>query len=158
MVSSGSSPTLDQKPSDEKQIGFNEPLDISVAEAPVILDPSHAAEYVEYLRLKEHFESDPKAYKSLVRRRTSPVLNSPFKFFSLIIRVVDFRIIPMLFLYYLLNSLDSKLFPRPVKENWELMYNRVKRRKCPGRGLFLLVSSYFSKIMRRFTPFSKTRT
>lgn len=69
MASNESSPTLDKKASDEKQIGFTAPIDISVAEAPAVLEPSHAAEYVDFLRLKEHFESDPKAYKALVRRR-----------------------------------------------------------------------------------------
>jgi len=69
MASNGSPPTLDRKPSDEKQIGFSAPIDISAIDAPAALEPSHAAEYVEFLQLKEHFESGPKAYKSLVRRR-----------------------------------------------------------------------------------------
>lgn len=69
MASKESSPTLDRKPSDEKQVGFNAPIDITGIDAPAALDPSHAAEYLEFLELKEHFESDPKAYKSLVRRR-----------------------------------------------------------------------------------------
>lgn len=111
MASNESSPTLDRKVSDEKQIGLTAPIDISVAEAPVILEPSHAAEYVDYLRLKEHFEADPKAYKALVRRRKSQsdtrLLNQP-SVLMLTFYTVDFRIIPMLFLYYLLNSLDSK--------------------------------------------------
>lgn len=86
--------TLDEKSSsaserlDEKQIGFTAPVDIAVVDAPVRLDPSHAAEYVEFLQLKEYFEADPKVYSALVRK-------------------LDFRIIPMLFLYYLLNSLDK---------------------------------------------------
>jgi hypothetical protein len=60
--------------SDEKQIGFSAPVKISAIGAPVELSPEHAAEYVEFLQLKEQFESDPKAYKALVRRRR----RSPF--------------------------------------------------------------------------------
>ncbi|TVY41297.1 High-affinity nicotinic acid transporter [Lachnellula occidentalis] len=71
MASSESSPTLDRKPSDEKQVGFNAPIDIMGIDAPAALEPSHAAEYLEFLELKDHFESDPKAYKSLVRRQSN---------------------------------------------------------------------------------------
>ncbi|KAF8861327.1 putative high-affinity nicotinic acid transporter [Acephala macrosclerotiorum] len=92
--------TLDRKPlsSDnsvggKKQVGFSTSIDVATIDTPAPLEAAHAAEYVEFLRLKTHFESDPKAYKALVRR-------------------LDLRIIPMLFLFYLLNSLDSKGFSR----------------------------------------------
>ncbi|TVY35690.1 hypothetical protein LSUB1_G004294 [Lachnellula subtilissima] len=71
MVLTESSPTLDRKPSDEKQVGFNAPIDITGIDAPAALEPSHAAEYLEFLELKEHFESDPKAYKALIRRQSN---------------------------------------------------------------------------------------
>lgn len=70
--------TLDEKSStgservDEKQIGFTAPVDIAVVDAPVTLEPSHAAEYVEFLQLKEQFEADPKVYSALVRKRENP--------------------------------------------------------------------------------------
>lgn len=69
----------------EKQNGstYTVPADI-----PVELEPTHAAEYADYLRLKEHYASDPNAHRR-------------------IIRLLDLRILPMLFLYYLLNSLDK---------------------------------------------------
>ncbi|KKY20010.1 putative high-affinity nicotinic acid [Phaeomoniella chlamydospora] len=72
---------------DEKQIGTSTTVDASAIDAPVDLEPSHAQEYLDFLQLQAKFESDPKAYKRLVRK-------------------LDFRIIPFLFLYYLLNSLD----------------------------------------------------
>ncbi|KAL2879200.1 hypothetical protein SGCOL_005323 [Colletotrichum sp. CLE4] len=55
--------------------------------APGIVDAVHAAEYVEYLRLKDHFTANPKAHRSMIRR-------------------LDARILPFLFMYYLLNSID----------------------------------------------------
>ncbi|KAF4633608.1 hypothetical protein G7Y89_g4509 [Cudoniella acicularis] len=91
MVANNIYPTLDEKSSknsEEKTVGFTAPIDISVIDAPATLNPAHAEEYVEFLQLKDHFEADPKAHKALIRR-------------------LDLRIIPMLFLYYLLNSLDK---------------------------------------------------
>jgi hypothetical protein len=61
------SESIDEK--DEKDIGVYPAIDTSVIESPVELLPQHAAEYLQFLQLKEHFESDPKAYKKLVRRR-----------------------------------------------------------------------------------------
>lgn len=69
MSSNKSHSGLDEKPPDEKQIGFTAPIDFAIVDAPTVLELSHAAEYAEFLRLKEHFESNPKAYKALVRRR-----------------------------------------------------------------------------------------
>lgn len=65
----------------EKQIGTTYTI-------PVELEATHAAEYADYLRLKEHYASDPQAHRRLIR-------------------LLDLRILPMLFLYYLLNSLDK---------------------------------------------------
>lgn len=56
-------------------------------QAPFMTDAVHAAEYVEYLRLKDHFTADPKAHRSMILR-------------------LDARILPFLFMYYLLNSID----------------------------------------------------
>lgn len=84
MASRESSPTLDRKRSDEKQIGFNDSIDVAVVNAPTALEPSHAAEYLDFLQLKEHFESDPQAYKSLVRRRTSATGDSFHRFANLV--------------------------------------------------------------------------
>ncbi|KUJ19133.1 putative high-affinity nicotinic acid transporter [Mollisia scopiformis] len=78
----------DNSGGEEKQIGLSTSIDPATIDAPVPLEAAHAAEYVEFLQLKNKFESDPKAYKALIRR-------------------LDLRIIPMLFLYYLLNSLDK---------------------------------------------------
>lgn len=64
----------------EKQLGTT----YVVGDTPA----ASAPEYVEFMRLKEHFESDPKAHRRLIR-------------------LLDFRILPFLFLYYLLNSLDK---------------------------------------------------
>ncbi|TVY89299.1 High-affinity nicotinic acid transporter [Lachnellula willkommii] len=139
MASTESSPTLDhdRKPSDEKQVGFNAPIDITGIDAPATLDPSHAAEYLEYLELKERFESDPTAYKSLVRR-------------------LDLRIIPMLFLYYLLNSLD-KSNAGNVK-----IYTFLKDTHMTGHQFNLALTWYFftyafleapsNMCMRKFGP------
>ena len=55
--------------------------------APVVADAVHAAEYSEYLRLREHFLANPKAHRSMITR-------------------LDVRILPFLFMYYLLNSID----------------------------------------------------
>lgn len=52
-----------------------------------VVDAVHAAEYVEYLRLKDHFTANPKAHRSMIMR-------------------LDARILPFLFMYYLLNSID----------------------------------------------------
>jgi hypothetical protein len=55
--------------------------------ALVVADAVHAAEYSEYLRLREHFLANPKAHRSMITR-------------------LDVRILPFLFMYYLLNSID----------------------------------------------------
>jgi hypothetical protein len=60
----------------------------SIEIAAVDLDPAHAAEYQEYQRLHGHYQSDEKAQKRLIR-------------------LLDLRVIPMLFIFYLLNSLDK---------------------------------------------------
>ncbi|ETS77178.1 hypothetical protein PFICI_11052 [Pestalotiopsis fici W106-1] len=70
----------------EKQVGTA--FVISGSAVPVSTDSQHAAEYQEFLRLKMEFESDRKRHRKLLLR-------------------LDFRILPFLFLYYLLNSLDK---------------------------------------------------
>jgi hypothetical protein len=77
MASTNIFPTLDRKPSssdnsggEEKQIGT-----VTSIDAPVPLEAAHAVKYVEFLQLKNHFESDSKAYKALVRRRLFPRLS-----------------------------------------------------------------------------------
>ena len=39
-------------------------VDIAIVDAPVTLDQSRAAEYIEFLQLKENFEADPKVYRA----------------------------------------------------------------------------------------------
>jgi hypothetical protein len=58
------------------------------AQQTVDLEPTHAAEYAEYLRLHTHFTSDKKNHGRLIR-------------------LLDWRVLPMLFMFYLLNSLDK---------------------------------------------------
>ncbi|KAH9886820.1 putative high-affinity nicotinic acid transporter [Xylariomycetidae sp. FL2044] len=71
----------------EKMAGIT--YTMPTTDLPVVaIDESHAAEYEDYQRLKARFEADPKAMKR-------------------IIRLLDLRILPYLFLYYLLNSLDK---------------------------------------------------
>jgi hypothetical protein len=48
----------------------------------------HAPEYESFIRLKTHFESDSKVYRKLLLR-------------------LDLRMLPFLFIYYLLNLLDK---------------------------------------------------
>lgn len=57
-------------------------------QAAVNLEPGRAAEYEDYLRLHVHFTSDKIAHKRLIR-------------------LLDLRVLPMLFIYYLMNSLDK---------------------------------------------------
>ncbi|KAH8655323.1 putative high-affinity nicotinic acid transporter [Xylariales sp. PMI_506] len=72
--------TTDAVSSDvEKQVG--ETFLVSVS-------PAAAAEYAEYQRLHAHFTADKAAHKRLIR-------------------LLDLRVLPMLFIYYLLNSLDK---------------------------------------------------
>jgi sugar phosphate permease len=74
---------------DEKKLGGTDSsVTPSVIDAPAELLPEHAAEYMEFLTLQQHFQADPEVYAKLVRR-------------------LDCRIIPMLFLYYLFNGLDK---------------------------------------------------
>lgn len=55
----------------EKEIGLSDSVDPSIIEAPAELLAEHAVEYVEFLQLKESFESDSKAHKRLIRCRRS---------------------------------------------------------------------------------------
>lgn len=75
---------------DEKDVGNSQACAVDAGTGAVVLEhnPQHAAEYAEYLRLDEYYNNNPKAKKRLIR-------------------LLDIRIIPMLFLYYLLNSLDK---------------------------------------------------
>ncbi|QKX52948.1 uncharacterized protein TRUGW13939_00019 [Talaromyces rugulosus] len=57
-------------------------------QVPVELDSTHATEYADYLRLKGHYASDPKAHRRLLL-------------------LLDLQILPLLFIYYILNSLDK---------------------------------------------------
>lgn len=111
MASTEMDPTLARRPSDsdgsdEKQIGLKTTVVPTDVDAPVELDAAHAVEYVEFLELKRQFEEDPKKYKALIRKciAPQPALRCPGLTEH---NSVDLRIIPMLFLYYLLNSLDS---------------------------------------------------
>ena len=71
----------------EEQIGTTHvfPKDVHLAG---ILVPEHAAEYAEYCRLHDQYACAPKAKARLIRK-------------------LDFRVLPILFVYYLLNSLDK---------------------------------------------------
>lgn len=55
--------------SEEKQVGFSSPVDAAAVDSPVVLAPEHAAEYVEYVKLKTHFEANPAEYKRILRLR-----------------------------------------------------------------------------------------
>lgn len=57
-----SSPTISDGGSEIKEM---------IGTAGVDISPAHAAEYQEYLALKETFEADPARYKRLVRKRWS---------------------------------------------------------------------------------------
>ncbi|KAK5118727.1 hypothetical protein LTR85_007933 [Meristemomyces frigidus] len=72
---------------DEKNVGVIA-NSTGVPSDAIQLDPEHAAEYNEYLQLKATFDADPVRRKRLIAK-------------------LDIRIIPMLFIYYLLNSLDK---------------------------------------------------
>lgn len=69
----------------EKQVGTTY---LIAAQQTRHLDPNHAAEYAEYQRLHVQYTSDKKTHRRLIR-------------------LLDFRVLPILFLYYLLNSLDK---------------------------------------------------
>lgn len=62
--------------SEEKQIGFSSPVDAGVIDSPAVLAPEHAAEYVEFVKLKQHFESNPTEYKRILRLRVYPIADS----------------------------------------------------------------------------------
>ncbi|CAJ2501973.1 Uu.00g048260.m01.CDS01 [Anthostomella pinea] len=53
-----------------------------------LVDETHASEYDEYLHMKARYAADPKAWKSVLRK-------------------LDLRVLPMLIIFYLLNSLDK---------------------------------------------------
>ncbi|KAK7433773.1 hypothetical protein CaCOL14_003427 [Colletotrichum acutatum] len=87
-ISSGETPKATSKSPMDDSKNFEMQVGTTV-EVPAfsIVYAVHAAEYVEYLRLKDHFMANPKAHRSMIMR-------------------LDARILPFLFMYYLLNSID----------------------------------------------------
>lgn len=62
--------------SEEKQVGFSSPFEATVIDSPAVLAPEHAAEYVEFVKLKQHFESNPTEYKRILRLRLYPTADN----------------------------------------------------------------------------------
>lgn len=69
----------------EKQVG--ETYVIPGGAGAIAVDGQYASEYAEYRRLKDRFDGDAKARKRMMLK-------------------LDLRVIPMLWLYYVLNSID----------------------------------------------------